>query len=337
VKKALLLFSGGLDSLIVALLFKREGVPFSAVYFDTPFFHSLENIRSLAHMHDIPLIVVDFWEDMQYIIKHPRWGYGRALNPCADCHFTMIKRAFEIMNAFGADFVVTGEVLGERPMSQRGEILESHMRLLGGFADLLLRPLSAKLLPPTRPVREGWVPESVLFDFRGRKRAHLIELARILGAKFIPSPAGGCLLTEPVFARKLCLVMRFLENVPRDVVKVLTVGRHLWRERDKVLLVVARNREESEFLKLWRPNGWLLIEGIETGPVAIAVSFDRNSGADELAAVASFFSGKLRMAGKAKYKVDGVEVDVVPTEPGALGFLNLSQHEVFCHLKGREL
>ena len=336
-KKALILFSGGLDSLIVALLFKREGVPFVAVYFDTPFFHNLEYVRELAHMHDIPLVVVDFWDDMQRIIKEPRWGYGRSLNPCADCHFTMILRAFELMSTFGADFVATGEVLGERPMSQRGEILADHARLLGDMADLLLRPLSARLLAPVKPIREGWVPDSILFSFRGRRRRHLIELAESLGAKVIPSPAGGCLLTDPVFARKLCLIMRYLDPVPRDVVRILTVGRHLWSEEEKILLTVARNESESVFLKLWRPEGWILLEGIQTGPVAIAISFGEGLSKEKLAAVASFFSGKLRKLEYADYAVDGEVVRVVPTNPVHFGFFNLSERKVFCHLKGREL
>ncbi len=336
-KKALLLFSGGLDSLVVALLFRRKGLPFVAVYFDTPFFHSLEDVRELAHMHDIPLVVVDFWDDMQRIIKKPRWGYGRALNPCADCHFTMILRAFELMSAFGADFVVTGEVLGERPMSQRDEILADHARLLGDMADLLLRPLSAKLLPPVKPIREGWVPDSVLFGFRGRRRRHLIELAKSLGAKVVPSPAGGCLLTEPVFARKLCLIMRYFDSVPRDVVRILTVGRHLWAEEAQIFLVVARNEAESVFLKLWKPPGWILLEGVQTGPVAVATAFGGGVSRESIAAVASFFSGKLRKLGYADYAVDGEVVRVIPTSPERLGFYNLSERKVFCHLKGREL
>ncbi len=336
-KKGLLLFSGGLDSLVVALLFKRFNVPFEGVYFDVPYFASLEKARKLALIHDIPLHVIDFWDDMQRILRRPRWGYGRAINPCADCHFEMIKKALSLLSLWDADYVVTGEVLGERPMSQRREILDEHLEKLGDMADLLLRPLSAKLLPPSKPVREKWVPDSVLLAFKGRNRSHILQLAHQLGAKKIPTPAGGCLLTERVYARRLCLLLSLMDNVPRDWVYMLKIGRHLIKDGGKHWLIIARNQEESQELKEIYPREGISFEGINTGPFGVYYYFGGQM--EDLAIIASYvayYSSKLRRAGRAAYRYaeDNV-VDVIPTDPTANGWISLSQESIMCPLKGR--
>lgn len=339
-RKGLLLFSGGLDSLVVALLMKKYNVPFMAVYFDVPYFGNLEKVRRLAIVHDIPLHVIDFWDDMKRILKAPQWGYGRALNPCADCHFGMIKKAIQLLGAFGADYVVTGEVLGERPMSQRREILSEHLRELGDRADLLLRPLSAKLLPPSKPVKEGWVPSTILLDFKGRNRKHIIGLAKELGAKIIPTPAGGCLLTEPVYARRLCLILTILDDVPRDLVYLLKIGRHLIKDNGKHWLVIARNREESIELKSVYNRLGIPLEGVETGPFAVYYPFGEASlEPDVIASYVSYYSSKLRRKGVADYYYgnDKNVVRVVPRDPEEDGWIHLSEHTIMCPLKGGNL
>jgi len=340
VRKGLLLFSGGLDSLVVALLMKKYKVPFMAVYFDVPYFGNLEKVRLLAIIHDIPLHIIDFWDDMKRILKAPRWGYGRALNPCADCHLGMIKKAIQLLGAFGADYVVTGEVLGERPMSQRREILSEHLKELGDLADLLIRPLSAKLLPPSKPVREGWVPSNILLDFKGRNRRHIISLAKELGAKMIPTPAGGCLLTEPVYARRLCLMLSILEDVPRDFVYMLRIGRHLVKDNGSHWLVIARNQEESSELKSVYNRSGIPFEGVETGPFAVYYSFEETPlEPNVIASYVSFYSAKLRHACIADYYYgyDKHVIRVVPRDPQVDGWLHLSEHTVMCPLKGGKL
>ncbi len=335
-KKGLVLFSGGLDSLVVSLLLKRHGVPFEGVYFDVPYFGSLDKVRRLAMMHDIPLHVIDFWDDMQKIIRKPRWGYGRALNPCADCHFQMIKKALDMRHVFGADYVVTGEVLGERPMSQRREILDDHLRILGEEADLLLRPMSAKLLPPSRPVREGWVPDDILLDFKGRNRTHIIDLAKKLGAKEIPTPAGGCLLTEHVYARRLCLLMGLIDYVPRDFVYMLKIGRHLIKDGGKHWLVIARNREESVELKTVYNRQGLPFEGIQTGPFAVYYTFGvEPDDPKDIASYVAYYSSKIRKMGKADYRYGEEDVvSVIPQNPEDSGWTHLSESKIMCPLKG---
>ncbi|UZN22784.1 tRNA 4-thiouridine(8) synthase ThiI [bacterium 3DAC] len=339
VRKGLVLFSGGLDSLVVALLLKRYGVPFEGVYFDVPYFGSADRVRRLAMIHDIPLNVIDFWDDMQNIIRKPRWGYGRALNPCADCHFEMIKKALKMRHLFGAEYVVTGEVLGERPMSQRREILDDHLNYLGDDADLLLRPMSARLLPPSKPVREGWVPDEILLDFKGRNRTHIIELAEKLGAKEIPTPAGGCLLTEHVYARRLCLLLGLLDYVPRDFVYMLKIGRHLIKDGGKHWLVIARNKDESTELKAVYNRQGISLEGVQTGPFAVYYTFDADPlPYDEMASYVAYYSSKIRKMGAADYRYgDGQLVHVVPKNPEEHGWIHLSEKKVMCPLKGRLL
>ncbi len=337
-RKGLLLFSGGLDSLVVALLFKAHGVPFEGVYFDVPYFADIHKVRKLAMIHDIPLHVIDFWNDMQRILRKPRWGYGRAINPCADCHFEMIKKALAMRHLLGADYVVTGEVLGERPMSQRREILDDHLAVLGEDADYLLRPLSAKLLPPPRPVREKWVPEEVLLDFKGRNRSHILELAEKLGAKVIPTPAGGCLLTEHVYARRLCLLLSIMDDyVPRDWVYMLKIGRHFIKDGGRHWLVIARNRDESIELKDIYPRSGIPFEGVKTGPFAVYYSFgDALESPEKIASYVSYFSSKLRREGEAEYRYGNENVvKVIPRDPKEDGWVSLSEDKIMCPLKGR--
>jgi len=336
-KKGLVLFSGGLDSLVVSLLLKKYNVPFEGVYFDVPYFGSTDKVRRLAMIHDIPLHVIDFWDDMQRILRRPRWGYGRAFNPCADCHFEMIKKALQMRHLFQADYVVTGEIVGERPMSQRREILDDHLTRLGDDADYLLRPLSAKLLPPSVPVREGWVPPEVLLDFKGRNRTHIIALAQQLGAKHIPTPSGGCLLTEHVYARRLCLLLSLKDNVSRDFVYMLKIGRHLIKDGGKHWLVIARNREESVELKAIYPREGIPYEGVSTGPFAVYYTF----GAEplqphDIASYVAYYSSKLKKVGHAEYLYgEGKSVNVIPRDPEKDGWIHLSQNKITCPLKGR--
>ena len=200
-RKALVLLSGGLDSVLAVELLRRCGLDVTGITFTTPFFGSAKAEKA-ADMLGIELLVADITSIHMKILKEPRFGYGRNLNPCIDCHTLMVKVAFEAMPEAGADFVATGEVLGERPKSQNRQALELVARF-SGAEDLLLRPLSAKLLPETRPETEGWVERDCLLDLSGRSRKRQMELAEEWGIEEYETPAGGCLLTDAGFSARL--------------------------------------------------------------------------------------------------------------------------------------
>ena len=192
--KALALFSGGLDSILAAQLLEEQGVDIAGICFESPFF-SAQRAHQSARYIGLPLAVTDITEPMLTIVMSPRHGYGKGLNPCIDCHALMFRVAGEMLKGEGARFMISGEVLGQRPMSQNLRSLSIISRE-SGFDGLILRPLSAKRLPETIAEREGWVDRERLLDLSGRSRKPQIELAKRYGVEKYPSPAGGCLLTD---------------------------------------------------------------------------------------------------------------------------------------------
>lgn len=245
-KKALAIFSGGLDSILAVYLVRGQGFLVEGVYFETPFFPS-EQARQSAEKIDLPLSIVDITEEMLSIIKNPRFGHGSGLNPCLDCHLLMCKKACEIMQEEGYEFIISGEVLGQRPMSQTKEAMLKITKECP-CGDYLLRPLSAKLLPPTRPEREGWVDRKRLLDMRGRSRAYQIKLAKEIGIEDYPTPAGGCLLTDAIFAAKLKDLLTYQGKISRRDLELLKIGRH-FRLNNVTKAIVGRNQRENEMLK----------------------------------------------------------------------------------------
>lgn len=240
--KALSLFSGGLDSILSVKVIKGQGVDIIGIFFETPFFSS-EKAAQSAHYIGLPLQVVDITDRFLPIVLSPRHGYGKGLNPCIDCHKLMFKIAGEMLKEEGADFIISGEVLGQRPMSQnlRSLSLISHD---SGFKDLILRPLSAKRLPETLPEKKGWVMRERLLGLSGRSRKPQIELAKKFGIKEYPAPAGGCLLTEVVFSRRLKdLLSRNPKFLRRDI-ELLKWGRH-FRINEGTKIVVGRDQKEN--------------------------------------------------------------------------------------------
>ena len=244
--RALALISGGLDSQLAVCVLKEQGVHVEGICFESPFFDSAK-ARRAAQQAGVELHVVDFTVDIAALLEHPRHGFGACMNPCIDCHLTMLRRAGERMTTMGFDFLVTGEVLNQRPMSQTPHNLEVVARE-SGYADLVLRPLCARLLPETRPEREGWVDRGRLLDLNGRNRKPQLALAAKYGFKDIPTPAGGCLLTEPQFCGRV-RDLRAHEGLadPRDL-RRLRWGRH-FRLADRVKLILGRNRQENEWLE----------------------------------------------------------------------------------------
>lgn len=245
--KALALMSGGLDSTLAAKVIMDQGIEVTGLTFKSAFFGT-KNAEKMAAQIGLPLIIVDFTEEHLEMTKNPKHGYGKNMNPCIDCHAMMLRYAGKIMEEQGYDFIITGEVLNQRPMSQNYKALEI-VKEESGYEDKILRPLSALNLPPTKMELEGLVDRSKLYGFSGKTRKPQMELAEKLGIKEYPSPAGGCSLTEPNFAARLKDLYTYdKENTNVHDIQLLRVGRH-FRLSDKVKVVSSRNADEYKALK----------------------------------------------------------------------------------------
>jgi len=251
-RKVLVLTSGGLDSLLTLMIMERAGLDVMGVHFLTwfniPKYTLLRDYTCREHFfYGFRVLYVDLSREFMNILLSPRYGYGKGANPCIDCKILFFSRARALKESFGADFVATGEVVGQRPMSQK----KGTMRLIerkSGLEGLLLRPLSAKLLIPTIPEERGWVHRKDLYGISGRSRNKQIELAKEFGIEEYPTPAGGCILTEKQFCVRFNdLVDHGSEiNVPGLV--TLRYGRH-FRLSDSSKLVIGRHRKENEMLR----------------------------------------------------------------------------------------
>ena len=238
--------SGGLDSQLAIRVLQRAGAEVEAVCFSTPFF-DISAARTAADALGVELHVVDFTDDEISLIENPPHGFGGAMNPCIDCHALMIRRAGELMTKLGYDFVATGEVQGQRPMSQNRQSL-GIVEKCSGLRGRLVRPMSAKLLEPTIPELEGKLDRERLLDISGRGRERQIALAAEFGIVDYPSPAGGCKLTEEGFCRKLKDLKDHEGLGNRRLVELLLVGRR-FRLPGGSSVILGRDRVENGVLK----------------------------------------------------------------------------------------
>ena len=264
--KGLSLMSGGLDSQLAIRALERAGAEVEAVCFASPFFDT-SDARATAERLGVRLHVIDFTDDIIALLKSPAHGFGGAMNPCIDCHATMIKRAGELMVRLGYDFVATGEVQGQRPMSQNRQAL-GVVEKTSGLKGRLIRPLSAKLLEPTVPELEGGIDREKLFDISGRGRERQIALAAEFGIVEYPSPAGGCKLTEEGFSRKLRDLMDHEGLDSRELVELLSVARR-FRLPDGTGVILGRDRAENALLRTKSGLGTLVAPVNVPGPTAI--------------------------------------------------------------------
>ncbi len=248
--KAVALVSGGLDSALAARLIQALGIEIAPLNFKTSFClcdkktsqGCAHTAKAVADNLGISLKIMNISEDFFKVLKNPRYGYGSNMNPCIDCRILKFKKAKEFMLEIGADFILTGEVLGQRPMSQHRRAL-SIIEKESGLEGLVLRPLSARLLPETIPEKEGWVDRNRLLAFSGRSRKMQFDLAEKLGIKDYACPAGGCLLTDPEFAKRIKDLLLH-EELNLNNAELLKLGRH-FRLSDKVKLIVGRNEKEN--------------------------------------------------------------------------------------------
>jgi hypothetical protein len=253
-RKALALLSGGLDSTLAVKVMLEQGIAVEALNFTSPFCTCTgknagcksEAVR-VATEFNIPIKVMNKGVEYLEIVRKPRHGYGKGMNPCVDCRIFLLRKAREYMAECGADFVITGEVLGQRPMSQRRDTLRVIERE-SGLKGLLLRPLSARHFEPTIPELEGWVDRNRLLAMHGRSRKEQFQLAAELDVKNYPCPAGGCLLTELSFVSKVKDVFAHSEELNLRDFRLLKLGRH-FRASPLTKVIVGRDESENDLLE----------------------------------------------------------------------------------------
>lgn len=281
--RAVALFSGGLDSTLAILIILKQGIEVKAIKFLTPFDIVISQIppytpflkgdgiinfhRSLCLSNKEMNVAQRFGFDIEIchladkfieIVKNPKFGYGKNMNPCIDCRILMLKEAKAVMNMIGADFIITGEVLGQRPMSQRRDSFYLIDRE-AGVIDYVLRPLSARLLKISSSEAKGIINRKMLYGFSGRSRKPQMALAEEIGLTDYPAPAGGCLLTEPNYAHRLKDLLTYNHAPSMRAIDLLRIGRH-FRFSPSCKIIVGRNKDENETMVSLSVNGDYLLK-----------------------------------------------------------------------------
>lgn len=284
-RKAVSLISGGLDSLLATRVIMDQGVHVEGINFFTGFCveghtHAIRkkdrskpkrnNALWVAEQLGIKLHIVDVIEEYKDVLLNPKHGYGQNMNPCLDCKGFMVRKAHEWIEKNDFDFIITGEVIGQRPMSQRKETMPVIARE-SGAGERLLRPLCAQFLPETLPEREGWVNREQMLDFSGRNRKPQMALAQEFGFKDYATPAGGCcFLTDKSYSEKLVDMWqhRSSRDYELDDIMLLKVGRHI-RPRDNFKMIIAREEGENKFLEGYRKQFITMLSKSHSGPLVL--------------------------------------------------------------------
>lgn len=273
--KAVVMLSGGLDSTLALAITKQLGVEVTALSLKTPFCNfdcgagaCAGDVSDIARRFNVNWVVRELGDEYIEMVRNPRYGRGSGMNPCIDCRIMMFKEGKKLMEEIGADLLVTGEVLGQRPMSQNARA----MRIIeeeSGLKGKILRPLSAKLMEPTEAEKSGLVDRSKLLAISGRSRKHQIELAKSFGIKRYPNPAGGCILTEKAYSRRLKDLFEHQEEVDQRDVQLLKLGRH-FRLSPECKLIVGRNMLENNEISLLANDREVLLRVREfVGPTCL--------------------------------------------------------------------
>jgi tRNA-specific 2-thiouridylase len=269
-KKALALLSGGLDSTLAVKVMLDQGIEVEALNFTSPFCTCTgrnagcksEAVR-VATEFNIPIKVMNKGIDYLEVVRNPRHGYGKAINPCIDCRIFLLRKAKEYMVESGADFVITGEVLGQRPMSQRRDTLRIIERE-SGLEGLLLRPLSAQHFTPTIPEQEGWVDRGKLLAISGRSRKEQMRIAEELDVRNYPCPAGGCLLAETSFAPKVRDIFDHCDALNVRDFRLLKIGRH-FRTGPGTKVIIGRDEADNTLIENNVQQGEVQLRWIDGG------------------------------------------------------------------------
>ena len=269
--KALALFSGGLDSTLAMKLVVDQGIEVVAVNINTGFGSTkdrLEHMQSMCDQIGVKLEILDLREEfLDEVLFEPKYGYGKTFNPCIDCHGFMFRYTGKLLEKYNASFMISGEVVGQRPMSQNKEAMNNVVRL-SLQDELIVRPMSAKVLPITKPEREGWIDREKLMDITGRSRAPQLQMVKDIGLENFEAPAGGCLLTEINFSKRL---EDFVKNDTMETndIDTLKFGRHL-RLPDGAKLIVGRHQEDNDKLKATTSNKYYKARILDaSGPLCL--------------------------------------------------------------------
>ena len=338
--KAVGLLSGGLDSTLAARMMLDQGIEVHAINFVSPFCNCTPKsagcsavATAIRQLGDIPLKTIALTDEYLEIVQHPKHGHGKNLNPCIDCRILKIKKAAEYMREIGADFLFTGEVLGQRPMSQH-RIAFNKINTDSEVGDLILRPLSAALMEPTKPERDGIVDRTKLLAINGRGRSVQMAMADDADIKDYHCAAGGCLLTDANFCDRLRDYLDHTETPMVKDISRLKSGRHI-RLSKTSKLIIAKNAEQGEFLlRIVRESDvFITVEGVG-GPVAILEGEDVD---EALAAVRFFIKKDVPASACFVLKTGGVEKRIQAREwPEEREFHILGSEEMANSRKGSE-
>lgn len=310
--KALALFSGGLDSLLAIKIIKDMGIDVLALHFNIGFVgknDKSEALKEILAQIDVPLKVIDIRKQFfDEVLFAPKYGYGKYFNPCIDCHGNMFSHAFSLLESEGANFVISGEVLGQRPKSQRAEALLQVEKLCNAQG-LVVRPMSAKLLPITIPEQKGWIDRERLLDIHGRGRERQLKMVEEYGIKNYAKPGGGCLLTDTSIANKIKDLQSHREIVFEDM-EMVKYGRYFILPNGG-RCVIARNEEENQKLSFKHPK-MSKIELLNClGPLGL-VEKDSSQEDKEMAIALTLTYGKTEMDKSYKVHFEGKEVEMKP-------------------------
>lgn len=334
------LLSGGLDSALAARVVQEAGARVTCLHFFTGFCVTGHNSRigrkdrptgnhalEVAADLGIPVELIDISDEYLPMVMKPDHGYGANMNPCVDCRIFMLRRAKQYMEDVGADFVFTGEVIGQRPMSQMRPTLGLTVKE-AGLKGRLLRPLSARLLEPTEMEKAGLIDREKLYDFSGRSRKPQLELAARLGIKEFMQPAGGCcFLTDENYSRKLRDLLASSDAAPlsMDDVYLLGVGRH-FRLGPDLKVIIGRNEVENNFLEYYTDRGWSARAVDYPGPLALVLGDPAGDTFDTVASlVGRYCDGKREPRVAVEFTRNGTTrtIEVAPAADGLLEELRI--------------
>jgi len=293
--KALALISLGLDSLLAARLMQEQGIEVHGIHFFSRFIcldpeKRRRDLEQCLRPMSIDYEMVDYSVELRDILLRPAHGFGSEVNPCIDCRLLSLKLAQQRMAEINAGFLVTGEVVGQRPMTQNKPTL-FHIDKVSGLKGLIVRPLSARLLPPTVPEQEGWIDREQCLDIAGRSRKIQLQLAETLNLPCIPQPAGGCILTDAQFSRRLKRLLAALAVAPEveDLI-MLRFGRHIW-PKDHLHVIVGRHESENDVLETHRKGFWAFYPENGKGPLVLAKEIKGAEDREIVTRITSRYSG----------------------------------------------
>ena len=309
------LFSGGLDSILAAKILQKQGIKVICLNIEIPFIpeDKKNNLKTTAKKLKIPLKTMKVGADYLKMVQNPKYHYGSAINPCIDCRIFILKKAKQLAKKTGAKFIFTGEVLGQRPMSQHSQAMEL-VEKQTGLKGKLLRPLCAKLLPKTEAEKMGWVKRDNLLDISGRSRQRQLSLAKKWRIKNFPTPAGGCLLTDKSFAKRLQDLFNQNKKISEADISLLKIGRH-WRI-DKNKIIIGRNFEENKKIKaLKNPKDYYFETAKYPGPTGLLIGPANQKAIIQAAALTAAFSDILDEKAIVKYGQKKLNKKIIINQP----------------------